>query len=160
MIEKVVGSLLSRLSSWRRHRATRDRISGGNLLTGCSRFRKESRSLRTSCALVSRLPICGIHRHETPCCRDGSGKVNVITSGSNEAAETTGKRRVSRSLAHSNLSFSFNMRRRSWIERSRAASRAMLAAVNVWGSGVNRRRINLAPVDVRVHASPAMPDGT
>ena len=65
MIEKVVGSLLSRLSSWRQHRATRDRISGGNLLTGCSRFRKEFRSLRTSCALVSRLSIYEIYWSQT-----------------------------------------------------------------------------------------------
>ena len=89
--------------------------------------------------------------------------MDAITSGSNEATETTGGRGVSRSLVHSNPSFSFNTRRRSWTERSRAASRAMVAVVNkgaianVWQSraGVNWRKINLTPADVGLLASPA-----
>ena len=61
--------------------------------------------------------------------QDESDKGHAITSESNEVAETTGGRVVSRSLVHSNPSFSFNTRRRSWMERSRAASRDMLAVV-------------------------------
>ena len=61
---------------------------------------------------------------------DGSDRVHAVTSDSNEVAETTGGRGVSRSPLHSMPSFSFNTRRRSWMERSRAASRDMLAMVS------------------------------
>lgn len=63
----VIGTIgnASSFQSWRRYRATRDRISGGNLLTGCNWFRKESRSLRVSCALVWRFSIYGIHWSQT-----------------------------------------------------------------------------------------------
>ena len=70
--------------------------------------------------------------------RDESGKVHDVTSGSNEATDTTGGRGVSRNLVHSNPIFSFNTQRRSWIERSRAASRDMLAAANKGAVAVSR----------------------
>ena len=38
-------------------RAMRDRISGGNMFTGCNMFRKDGINLRTSRALVSKLLI-------------------------------------------------------------------------------------------------------
>ena len=63
---------------------------------------------------------------------DGSGRVHAVTSDSNEAAET------SRSLLHSNPSFSFNTRRRSWMERSRAASGDMLMVVSKVRSALTR----------------------
>ena len=49
---------MSEECSYRRHPAIRERISGGNLLTGCSAFRKGGINLRTSRAAMSRLSIC------------------------------------------------------------------------------------------------------
>lgn len=52
------------LASWAEvpgtSRAIRERISGGNLPTGCNRFLNEGMNFRTSFALVSRFAICGI----------------------------------------------------------------------------------------------------
>jgi len=73
------------------------------------------------------------------------GKVYPITSGSNEAAETTGGRGVSRSLVHSNPSFSFNTRRSSWMERLQAVSRGILVMgviINAW-RGVRSSRSDI-----------------
>ena len=50
----------------RRHPAIREIISGGNLLTGRSGFRKEWMNLRTLCAVVSRLSSCTASRGQTP----------------------------------------------------------------------------------------------
>ena len=50
---------------WRVCQAIREMISGGNLLTGCNRFRTEEISLRTPCALVSRLSTCTVHCSQT-----------------------------------------------------------------------------------------------
>ena len=44
----------------------RERISGGNLLTGSSASHKEGINLRTSCAVVSRLSIYATRRGQTP----------------------------------------------------------------------------------------------
>jgi len=47
--------LASRASSPKKHRAIRERISGGSLFTGCNMFRKEGRNSKISRALVSRV---------------------------------------------------------------------------------------------------------
>ena len=40
-----------------KYRAMREMASGGNLFTGCNRFRREGISFRTPCALASRVSI-------------------------------------------------------------------------------------------------------
>ena len=85
-------------------------------------FRKDGINLRTSCALVSRLPIYAALRLDSIATFANRG---VLTSDSSKAWDTAGARRVSRNLVHSRSSFSPNARRRSAMERSRTTSRDM-----------------------------------
>ena len=116
-------ALASRACQGRTYRATRDRISGGNLLTGCDKFRKDEINLDTSCTLASRLSIYEVHLNQTAVEMD---MPRCPTSGFSETAESTGESGVSRNLVQPRPSFSLNTRRRSGMERSRAASKDMM----------------------------------
>ena len=56
--------IASSSSSSMRHRAIRERISGGNLLIGCEWFLKDAASLNTPCAVASRLSTCRVHPNQ------------------------------------------------------------------------------------------------
>jgi len=117
------------LPSWT-YRAMVETISGGILFTGCNAFRREGMRFRTSCAVVSRLPIYWIQRFSVSraASRPSGGQIKgVLTSASSDAVVS--RRQASRKRKDSKPSFSVNTRRRSRIERSRAASRDIVTNV-------------------------------
>ena len=109
----------------------REMISEGNLLTGCNTFHKEGRNFKISWALALRLSIWRVESWPSDPAEITRIDQGLLTSASNEAAEATGGRGDSRNLAHSRPSFSFNTRRRSGMERLRAASKDMVVAVTI-----------------------------
>ena len=116
-------------------------------------------SSRTSCARVSRLSICPAHWSQTHCSVKMIIGRRVLTSDSREAAGTACGVGMSRIRVYSKPSFSFSKRRRSWMERSRTASRDMVmmggtglrASATVIGERLNRR----PPPSLNLRRNPA-----
>lgn len=115
----------------------RDRISGGNLLTGCNALRNDGINLRTSYALVSRLPIYAGPELDSIVTFANRG---ALTSDFSKEGDTVGARQVPRNLVHSRSSFSPNKRRRSAMERSRTLRDMAVAGKQQQTTSMDRRK--------------------
>ena len=107
-------------SFWRccRRRYT---IPGGGQLASCNAFRQIGINLRICCGVALGLFIYRSLESGTLAILTVANQC-VLAPDSNEAAETAGRREAYRTLACSKQSPSFNVRRRSGMERSRAGT--------------------------------------